>query len=185
MPSLTCPSVCIYLVLWLLLQLKLFFCSAQKFCCTSVLLLHIMLSVSIRIINLFSSRLLSLAFLFFALDFLIHLPQNQVTWLAIKGWGFLHFFSDRQRKQLTVRKTAVFKDGCIFEREESHACTLTPRQAEQKIMVALWALRVSCLQGRSTLAPCCSKEQKMFPCKTLLVPFTPAQSSVAKIPLLT
>jgi len=52
-------------------------------------------------------------------------------------------------------------------------------------MVALWAVRVSCLQGKSTLAPCCSREQKMFLCKTLPIPFTPAQSSATKIPLLT
>lgn len=108
-----------------------------------------------------------------------------MIWLAIKGCGFPHFFSERQRKRLTVRKTVVLKDGCIFEREESHACTLTPSQAEQKMMVALWALRVSCLQGKSTLAPCCSRKQKIFPCKTLPVPFTPAQSSTAEIPLLT
>lgn len=73
----------------------------------------------------------------------------------------------------------------VFLREETHACVVTPSQAEQKIMFSPWTLRVQALEGKSILAPFHIRKQKIIPSKNLPVPFMPAQSSTDKISLLT
>jgi len=54
--------------------------------------------------------------MFFSLEFLIYLPQNQMICIATKVCGFFIFFSERQSSELGARQ--LYLKMAVFFREK-------------------------------------------------------------------